>query len=346
MRFLNRDDEKGSYRIRVDSIDDLWYLHQAIAPGYLVGSHTFRKLEAKEDLVRADSQPRVRVYLKIVVENCEFHPFSDVLRVSGMVQDGPQDISGHHTFNVDRGTVIDLDLTEPSPEIVKLLEEAEKGASNSPAVAISLDDETAELFRMRDYGLESIGRIRAKGNGKWTGNAGGWGPYYEEICELVKQNMGEDTIVMISGPGFFKESLAKLLRQEMGLDSNKLHILQSSSGGVNGLREALSKGGSANKVIEGLRFVQESEFLEELMSRIGKGKGATYGVDEVKRVLSLGAVEVLLISERIFREGSGKELMATASEMGSRNMVISTSHDMGQMLDKMGGVGALLRFEL
>jgi protein pelota len=346
MRFLERDDDKGIYRIRVDSIDDLWYLHQAVAPGQLVGGHTFRKLEAKEDQVRADSQPRIKVYLRIDVEDCEFHPFTDILRVSGRIVDGPQDISGHHTFNVDKGTVLDITLPEPSQEIMGILEEAGKVAESAPAIAVSLDDETAELFRMRDYGLESIGRIRAKGGGKWTGQAGGWGPYYEEISELVKQNISEDTIVLISGPGFFKESLAKLLRQEIGLEGSRLHLMQSSSGGVTGLREALGKGGSANKVVEKLRFVQENELLEDLMSRIGKGKGAAYGIEEVSKALEMGAVEVLLVSERIFREGPGKELMKRSSVMGSRCMVISTSHEMGDMLDKMGGVGALLRFEL
>ena len=64
MRFIERDDDRGVYRVRIDSLDDLWYLHQAISPGNLVGSHTFRKLEAKDDLVRADSQPRVFLRLR------------------------------------------------------------------------------------------------------------------------------------------------------------------------------------------------------------------------------------------------------------------------------------------
>lgn len=346
MRFLERDDEKSRFKIRVDSIDDLWYLHQAVPEGTLIGGQSFRKLEAKDDQVRADSQPRVKIYLRIKVEGCEFHPFSDMLRISGSIIEGPQDISGHHTFNVDPGTVLDLEYPQSSSEILHFLEEAEEGTGSLPALAVSMDDETAEVYRVRDYGLEGIGKIRAKSGGKWTGKNEGWGQYYIEICDLLEQNLHGETAVLLSGPGFFKESLAKLLRERTGIDGNRLQLLQSSSGGISGLREALGKGTSANKVLEGLRFVRENELVEELMARIGKGKGASYGIPEVMEALDKGAVEYLLISERVFREGPGKEMMAKASEMGSVSMVVSVVHDMGKMLDKLGGVGALLRFEI
>ena len=63
MRFLDRDDGRCIFRIRVDSIDDLWYLDQVIQIGTKVGAHTFRKLEAKEDQVRAYDQQSTAVLL-------------------------------------------------------------------------------------------------------------------------------------------------------------------------------------------------------------------------------------------------------------------------------------------
>ncbi|MGA1866518.1 MAG: hypothetical protein ACMUFK_03515 [Thermoplasmatota archaeon] len=346
MRIIDRIETKGMFKVRVDTMDDLWYLHQAIQPGTVVGTLTFRKLEAKEDQVRADSQPRVRVYLRITVLSTEFHPFTDVLRVRGIVLEGPPEISGHHTFNVDVGTVLDRQFTEDSTEVISILEDAQRNARGTVALAVSMDDETADLFRLRDYGMEKVGTIRTQGGGKWTGKGGSWDSYYREISDLVSLNLGVGMLLIISGPGFFKESLAKLLRDEGVIDNSRIYVMQSSSAGPGGIREALSKGGSASKTLEGLRFIQENELLEEFMARIGKGKGATYGLEEVKRALSKGAVEVLLISERLFREGPGKVLMGEASETGSRTMVTSTSHELGDMLDRMGGAGALLRFEV
>ncbi|MBN1390297.1 MAG: mRNA surveillance protein pelota [Candidatus Thermoplasmatota archaeon] len=346
MRIIERNDARGLFKVRVDSMDDLWYLHQALQAGTVVGAHTYRKPEAKEDQVRADSQPRVRVYLRITVSTSEFHPFTDVLRVRGTVIEGPPEISGHHTFNVDVGTVLDLEFSEGSTEVISVLEDAQRNARGTMALAVSMDDETADLFRLRDYGMERIGTVRTQGGGKWTGKEGGWDGYYREIADIVARNLGEGMLLIISGPGFFKESLAKLLREEGTVDGPRIHVLQSSSAGPAGIREALGKGGSVSRTLEGLRFVQENELLEEFMARIGRGRGATYGLDEVRKALSNGAVEVLLISERLFREGPGKLLMGAASETSSRTLITSTSHELGDMLDRMGGVGALLRFDV
>ena len=60
----------------------------------------------------------------------------------------------------------------------------------------------------------------------------------------------------------------------------------------------------------------------------------------------MGAVETLLITDEVFRDGPGRELMSAASQIGSKVMVISSVHDQGSMFQKMGGIGALLRFEL
>ncbi|MGA1792810.1 MAG: mRNA surveillance protein pelota [Thermoplasmatota archaeon] len=346
MRILERNDDRKQFKVRIDSLDDLWYLHQALSKGTIAGSYTYRKLEAKEDQIRADAQPRIRVYLRISVEGCEFHPFTDVLRVKGEVLEGPHEISGHHTFNVDVGTVLDLDLAEDDHEAVSMLEEAEKGELGTLALAVSIDDETADLFRLRDYGMERIGTVRAAGGGKWAGKGGGWEGYYRETADLVSQNIGEEHILIVAGPGFFKESLAKVLREDGVVDHSRIHVLHSSSGGAAGLREALTRGESLGSALKDLRFVRENELLEELMARIGRGKGAAYGSNEVRKALSMGAVEVLLISERLFREGTGRELMGAASETGARTMITSVSHELGEMLDRIGGAGALLRFEI
>ena len=68
----------------------------------------------------------------------------------------PQDISGHHTFNVDPGTVLDLDLGPEGKDMVPLLDEAQDSSNRPKAIAVGIDDESAHVFRVRDYGLESL----------------------------------------------------------------------------------------------------------------------------------------------------------------------------------------------
>jgi protein pelota len=343
---MERDDSRSTFKVRVDSIDDLWYLDRAVIPGTRVAGYTFRKLEAKDDQVRPDSQPRVRVYLRIEVESTEFHPFTDSLRIKGRVIEGPHDISGHHTFNVDPGTVLDLELVDEHPEIVAVLEEAQESSTRARAIAVSLDDETATVFRLRDYGIEDIGTIRTGSGGKRYLSGSRWDAYYDDICDLLMSSLTDETQLLIVGPGFFKEVLSKKLREERSIDSGRIHVVPSSSGGLSGIKEALSGSAGLSGMIEELRFARESELLNNLMAGIGKGQGSAYGEEEVKRALEMGAVETLLVTDEIFKKGSGRELITLAHRMGSGSMVVSSVHDQGSMFQKMGGIGAILRFDI
>jgi len=346
MRLMEKGDGKCSIRVRVDSIDDLWYLDRAIISGTRVAGYTFRKLEAKDDQVRPDSQPRVRVYLRIEVESTEFHPFTDSLRIKGRVIEGPQDISGHHTFNVDPGTVLDLEMDDDHPDLLSVLEEAQESSEKARAIAVSLDDETAAVFRLRDYGLENMGTVRTGSGGKRYLSGSKWEAYYTEICDLLMPYLSEDNQLLIVGPGFFKEVLSKKLREERSVDPGRIHVVPASTGGMSGIKEALSGATGLSGMIEELRFARESGLLNTLMEGIGKGRGSAYGESEVRKALEIGAVETLLVTDEVFKEGKGRDLITLAHKMGSGSMVISSIHDQGSMFQKMGGIGAILRFEI
>lgn len=346
MKVLEDPTNEGAIRIRIDSPDDLWYIHQVLEKGNIVGSHTFRKLESKDDMLRSDNQPRIRVYLKIRLEESEFHPFTDALRIKGSIVEGPPDISGHHTINANMGSILDIWKEDISQSDRELIDDACRSGSAMSAIAVSIDDESAEVYRLREYGAERIAEVRSGQGGKMYKSDDRWAKYYEDITEVLMQSSGDDTLLIISGPGFFKEKLSKALTATGSKVQQRIHLLNSSSGGLSGLKESLSSGKGMSEVVGDIRFVRENQVMEDLMSRIGKGSGAAYGIEEVSRALEIGAVEVLLITDALFKEKIGKDLLEKSRMMGSSSMIISTSHEMGEMLGKIGGAGALLRFEL
>ncbi|MFO8051246.1 MAG: mRNA surveillance protein pelota [Thermoplasmatota archaeon] len=346
MRILKDPLPDGSLRIRIETLDDLWYLHQLLDEGTIVGSHTFRKPESRDDMIRSDSQPRIRIYLKISMEESDFQPFTDALRIKGEIIEGPPDISGHHTINANIGSVLDIKKEKMTETDSKVLEEACKASGYTGVLAVSMDDETAEVYRFRDYGVERIAEIKAGQGGKMFGNDDKWPDYDERISEVLEREIGEDTLLLISGPGFFKEELAKYLREKGVIPSERTHLLNSSSGGLSGLKESLASDKGMVSAVSDIRFVRENQVMDELMVRIGRGSGATYGLREVKRALEMGAVETLLLTDTLFKDPEGKELMESTAKVSSSSMVISTSHEMGEMLEKLGGAGALLRFDI
>jgi protein pelota len=209
-----------------------------------------------------------------------------------------------------------------------------------------VDDESAQLFRIREYGYESLGEVRSGPGGKRFGGSEKWSMMSDEVLELVSINYKVGIPLIIAGPGFFKETISAKARDGGIVDKNDIYLASASSGGISGLKEALSKGDAISKTVQGMRFARENELVDTLMERIGKGSKASYGQDQVKLSLDSGAVDTLLISETLFRTQEGKDLISLARTMGANHCLISTSHDGGKMLDKLGGMGALLRFDV
>ena len=341
---LNLDEAGLKVKVRVDCLDDLWYLKQTISCGSHVSSWGYRKPDQREELIRPETSGRKRMYLTITVTSTEFHPFTDNLRIKGEIVEGPTDVKGHHTFTVEPGSTIELLSDEISVDDMGLLKEAEERSAEPRFIGVSLDDEEATLFRSRDYGLEAVGTIRAESGGK-KGGGGSWDGYYDEIVEALIPSAGEGTPIVIVGPGFFKEVLAKRIRSTIG-EGAEVHVISASTGGITGVREALEGTDDLHDVIERSRLVMESRMLARFMGCIGRGEGATYGERQVEKALEMGAVETLLITESVFRTDKGKTLLGAAQATGADRMLISSSHDPGRMFEKMGGIGAILRFEI
>ncbi len=346
MRILGEEENGTRLKVRVDSMNDLWYLYQILSPGTSVGGITWRKSESRTDMIRPDAPARKKVYLVVKVEDVEFQPFTDNLRIKGRIVEAPQDISGYHTFNVDPGTVIDIRKDPMLEGDRDLINEARRNSSKPSFVIISLDDEEATLIRMLDYGMEQVATIKAGGGGKRYGGGGKWSRYYDDIIKAYMPVANSEVPLVLIGPGFFKEALMAEFRKQMLEGAPRMIAIPASSAGMAGVREVLVKGEELHDVVSRSRVAQEASLLNRFMEMVGKGKGAAYGLGEVRSALDLGAVEMLIISDTVFRTDAGKKLLSKAPLIGAKTMVVSSLHDGGKMFDRMGGVGALLRYEL
>src|SRR5437773_2135969 len=165
MRVLHRDPKTGEIKMRVENPDDLWHLHNLLLPGDLVRASTTRREEVKSDKVRPERGEKVRVTLTIRVEGVEFQAFSDRLRITGVIVEGPQDLGRHHTLNVGVEDVLSIIKTWKVHELRRIDEAV--AAAQKPLVAfLALDDEEALIAQLRQYGVRELASIRAPGHGK------------------------------------------------------------------------------------------------------------------------------------------------------------------------------------
>jgi protein pelota len=72
----------------------------------------------------------------------------------------------------------------------------------------------------------------------------------------------------------------------------------------------------------------------------------------VKKAVEYGAVDFLLISDKVLREAEDDErtrlegLMRRAEHMGGRVMIIGSEHESGVKLLGLGGIAAQLRYAI
>jgi protein pelota len=99
--------------------------------------------------------------------------------------------------------------------------------------------------------------------------------------------------------------------------------------------------------------MEETWVVEEILKRLGKGeRTVVYGLDEVCKAAEYGAVETLVLADKVLREAEDEErlsmerLMKDIEQKGGKVMVVSTEHEAGAKLIALGGVAALLRFAL
>ena len=108
-----------------------------------------------------------------------------------------------------------------------------------------------------------------------------------------------------------------------------------------------SKRGTVEKLTSENRGALEMMAINNLLSEIGKNSSKiAYGLKETKKAINLGAVSQLLILDtKVASENMG-DSMDMVENMKGEVMVISSEHDGGKQLESLGGMAAILRYEI
>lgn len=85
-----------------------------------------------------------------------------------------------------------------------------------------------------------------------------------------------------------------------------------------------------------------ARFFELLAKEPNK---VAYGIDHVKRVLAMGAVDTLLLSESL-DDDLIEQLEEEAENLSSKTEIISTETTEGVQLKDLGGIAAILRYSV
>lgn len=341
MRILeeNLRGNEGEIKLIPENLDDLWHLKYIIEPGDNVFSLT-KRISESSDKLRSDKE-KITVRIGIEVEKTEFHRFANRLRITGRIIAGVED-SGYHTLNIYQGKELSI-VKKWKDEQLERIRYAEE-ASKKPEIAIlTIEEGEAIAGLLRQWGVEEVSDIR-RSYGKESSERT---EFFSEILSFIKSL--DFKYLVIAGPGFTKEDFNKFLKEKAPEIADKILTVDTSCIGTRGFIEVLKRG-VLKKIAGEVRVAQEAEYMDVLLENISKGKKAVYGIEEVKKAYEYGAINILLVSDEFLRNERLKwdidSFLRDVENSRGKVVIMSTEFEPGKRLHALGGIAALLRFDI
>lgn len=360
LRIITYEPKKGKIKVQVENLDDLWVLYNIVVSGDTVYATTLRRVKRSKEEGRPDRGERIPLYLGIKVESVVFHQYSTRLRIKGTIISGPEDLAtmgAHHTLNIDIDDTVTIVKEKWTGYAIKRLEDAVKASGTPQLLIVAIDAGEATIATASNYRLQITTRITQNlpgKRGKPEEHSQALLRFFSELKRAIELLLSETSVdtVVLAGPGFTKENFIKYLEDKNPELVRRITLETASSGDINAVNEVIKRGAASRAVLE-MRLTKETHLVEELLRRLGKGtRDVSYGMDRVKKVATLGAIDTLLITDKILRESMMQkkedfdQLLKSIERMGGKIVIISTLHTAGEQLSSLGGIAALLRYEI
>ena len=349
MDIVHSDFKKGIVKLRVNDLDDLWYLHQIIEQGDLVTGKTTRKMKIG-DSENAKSV-KITMVLTIEAETIDFSESGTSLRINGKVKEGPEDVpkDSYHVVSLEEGTDFTLQKKSWLTHQKKRLQEAAE--KKYQYLLCVFDREEAILAMTQKAGYNILLRLQGEVQKK------------ERIVE-IKKDFQEEIIkllqeynlrykpekIILSSPAFYKEDVyKKITSPEL---KSKIVLAICSDVSEAALDEVIKRPELAS-ILKTSRSRQEKMLVDELLTEINKEQLAVYGWKEVDKAIFAGAVQKLLLTDKFIKQQrlAGKfepldQAMKTVDSQNAEVHIISSENESGKKLDGLGGIAAILRYKM
>ncbi len=333
------DKKENTAKIRTETPDDLWHLEKILEPGDLVTSRTMRKTTIKRghEIDKGDRKP---VTLTIQVEKKEFHKDSHMLRLTGPIKSGPEDlvqIGSYHSLGIGTDAILTIQKKQWKSHHIDRLNKAK--IKPSLLLICVLDREEADCAALKESGIEylaSFSSVKVKDSDSLE-------DYHKEIMGYLEGKQEGFQAIVLAGPGFERENLLKYIREKKPELAKRIVLEHANSTGRAGIQEVIKT--SANQILKDTRIARETELVEKLLEGINKDEGqAVYGKKETEKAIDFGAVEILLVSDDKIPDF--EDMMNRAEKNGANVRIITSDHESGEKFLHLGGIGGLLRFKM
>ncbi|GAB6030084.1 hypothetical protein CHUAL_005763 [Chamberlinius hualienensis] len=370
MKLLGRSidkDGEGVVTLVPEDPEDMWHAYNLVAEGDSLRASTIRKVQTESSTGSVGSN-RVRTMLTIRVENIDFDHQACVLRVKGRnIQENQfVKMGAYHTLDLEANRKFSLGKHHWDSVALDRIELACDLTQHADVAAVIMQEGLAHVCLVTG----SMTLIRAKidisiprkRKGQCSQHDKGLQRFFDNIIQAVLRHVNFEVVkcVLIGSPGFVKDQFFDYMMQEaVKLDQkvlienkSKFVLVHSSSGFKHSLKEILADPTVSLKLSD-TKAAGEVKALETFhMMLQTEPSRAFYGMTHVMKANEANAIEILLISDSLFRcQDFAKrkqyvELVDSVREFGGDVRIFSSLHVSGEQLDQLTGVAAILRFPM
>ncbi len=354
MNILKRD--LHEWRLRVETLDDLWVLARLARRGVSVAMLGERRDQttAGEEGGRSKQAERKKMWIQLSVQTTEHQSFSDTLRIHGIIEEAPIDIGMHHTHMVELRDDLVLTNTKGFSEMdVQLLKESESASKQGQVALLVVEGDEIILYFITARGLRESATWTMRGGGKrgdLRQHERVASQFRQTIVDGLTQQLDEMMPLVLCGPGRNRDRMLEDLR---GAGHRRPMLSVATSMGGRGAANEVLRDGLAGELLAQHRMVQEVTLLEEAWVRISTNGAVAYGGEAIKKAVQEGAVERLLILADLLRDDTStcdgspwSDLVEQITSFGGEIIQCSADHDAGEQLVGFGGAVALLRYSV
>ncbi|MEM1638503.1 MAG: mRNA surveillance protein pelota [Desulfurococcaceae archaeon] len=350
MKILEENIKHGAIKLQIETIDDLWVLYNILRENDVVYAKTTREVKVGD----YSEGSRLPMILGIKVKKIEFQQFSNKLRVSGIVVEGPEKygVKGkHHTLSLSVGDVLTIVKEQWSSIELDLLRDYTSKREN--VLVVSVDHDEVCVGIVSEQGVRHVWEEELNLPSKH------YDVDYESLLKtfiskvvkvVVDVTNGEDVrAVIIAGPGDLKNRIKIELVEKVKVP---LYVDTVSTGGCKGVSEVLNRDVIKNIVGE-LNLIKARGILEEFKKLLVKEHDlVAYGIEEVYEASLVGAVLKLLVVDELLKTSDDDERnkvyesLKYSYQKGAEVIIVPGRSEIGFELDGFGGIVAILRFKL
>uniref|UniRef100_A0A8C2IP14 Protein pelota homolog n=2 Tax=Cyprinus carpio TaxID=7962 RepID=A0A8C2IP14_CYPCA len=350
-----------------EEAEDMWHTYNLLQVGDSLRASTIRKVQTESSTGSVGSS-RVRTTLTLCVETIDFDSQACQLRVKGTnIQENQYvKMGAYHTIELELNRKFTLAKKAWDSVVLDRIEQACDPAQKADVAAVVMQEGLANLVLV----TPAMTLVRAKvevtiprkRKGSCAQHDKALERFYEAVMQGILRHFSFDVVkcVLVASPGFVKDQFISYLfkeavRQDCKIlleNRSKFMVVHSSSGHKYSLKEVLCDPAVTARLSD-TKASGEVKALEDFYKMLQQEPDrAFYGLAHVERASEALAVDILMISDKLFRHqdiatrSRYVRLVDNVKENGGNVRIFSSLHVSGEQLNQLSGVAAILRFPI